>query len=125
MLFARSVFRSQVRPVQWGSCCSYSSSSSAASAEADRTIREGPRNDWTKDEINAVYDSPVLDLLFHGVIFLLTLLLLLLCLVEIWGKKESNFLDLARNLTIEPKFDEYGPVFDKNADFFSHIEIRL
>ncbi|KAL5703013.1 biotin synthase [Ranunculus cassubicifolius] len=41
-------------------------SSSAASIQAERTIRDGPRNDWSKDEIKSVYDSPVLDLLFHG-----------------------------------------------------------
>lgn len=41
-------------------------STSAASVQAERTIRQGPRNDWTKDEIKSVYDSPVLDLLFHG-----------------------------------------------------------
>lgn len=75
MMLARFVFRSQSRPFvslrQSASCSSYSSSSSsssAASAEAERTIRDGPRNDWSKDEIKAVYDSPVLDLLFHGVI---------------------------------------------------------
>lgn len=72
MLFARSVFRSQLRPsvsaLHSVSCCCYSSSSSssAAAIEAERTIKEGPRNDWTRDEIKAVYDSPVLDLLFHG-----------------------------------------------------------
>ncbi|KAF4390298.1 hypothetical protein F8388_019953 [Cannabis sativa] len=41
-------------------------SSSAAAIQAERTVKEGPRNDWTRDEIKAVYDSPVLDLLFHG-----------------------------------------------------------
>ncbi|KAI4305043.1 hypothetical protein L6164_028433 [Bauhinia variegata] len=40
--------------------------SSAAAVQADRTIREGPINDWTKEEIKSVYDSPILDLLFHG-----------------------------------------------------------
>ncbi|CAL9236738.1 unnamed protein product [Arabidopsis halleri] len=67
MMLVRSVFRSQMRPsvsggLQFASCYS----SSAASAEAERTIRDGPRNDWSKDEIKSVYDSPVLDLLFHG-----------------------------------------------------------
>ncbi|XP_010506206.1 PREDICTED: biotin synthase [Camelina sativa] len=71
MMLVRSVFRSQLRPfassggLQSASCYSYSSSS-AASSEAERTIREGPRNDWSREEIKAVYDSPVLDLLFHG-----------------------------------------------------------
>ncbi|XP_062107731.1 biotin synthase, mitochondrial [Humulus lupulus] len=41
-------------------------SSSAAAIQAERTVKEGPRNDWTRNEIKAVYDSPVLDLLFHG-----------------------------------------------------------
>lgn len=43
-----------------------SSSVSAAAVEAERTIRQGPRNDWTRDEMKSVYDSPLLDLLFHG-----------------------------------------------------------
>ncbi|XP_059427876.1 biotin synthase, mitochondrial isoform X2 [Corylus avellana] len=42
------------------------SASSAAAFEAERTIRDGPRNDWARDEIKSIYDSPVLDLLFHG-----------------------------------------------------------
>ncbi|PKI74174.1 hypothetical protein CRG98_005412, partial [Punica granatum] len=46
------------------SSCSYTSS--AAAAHAERTVREGPRNDWARDEIKSIYDSPVLDLLFHG-----------------------------------------------------------
>ena len=30
----------------------------------------GPmRNDWTRDEIQSVYDSPLMDLLYHGVSF--------------------------------------------------------
>lgn len=40
--------------------------SSPASAEAEKAVRNGPRNDWTKPEIQAVYDSPIMDLLFHG-----------------------------------------------------------
>ncbi|KAF3520772.1 hypothetical protein DY000_02063975 [Brassica cretica] len=40
-----------------------------SSADAERTIREGLINDWSRVEIKAVYDSPVLDLLFHGVKF--------------------------------------------------------
>ncbi|KMZ67056.1 Biotin synthase [Zostera marina] len=39
---------------------------SAAAVHSDKALREGPRNDWSKDEIKAVYDSPMLDLLFHG-----------------------------------------------------------
>ncbi|ESR56335.1 hypothetical protein CICLE_v10024062mg, partial [Citrus x clementina] len=39
---------------------------SAAAIEAERTIREGPRHDWSKYDIKSIYDSPVLDLLFHG-----------------------------------------------------------
>ncbi|XP_027166337.1 biotin synthase, mitochondrial-like [Coffea eugenioides] len=41
-------------------------SSSAAAIEAERSIRDGPRNDWSRDEIKSIYDSPLLDLLFHG-----------------------------------------------------------
>ncbi|VFQ72437.1 unnamed protein product [Cuscuta campestris] len=48
------------------SAASSASSSSAAAAEADRCIREGPRNDWTRPQIKSIYDSPLLDLLFHG-----------------------------------------------------------
>ncbi|KAJ4955445.1 hypothetical protein NE237_012228 [Protea cynaroides] len=44
----------------------YSSFSSAAAVEADRTIREGARNNWSREEIKSIYDSPILDLLFHG-----------------------------------------------------------
>lgn len=69
MMLARFVFRSQLRPSLSARQSASYSSASAASAQAERTIREGPRNDWSKDEIKAVYDSPVLDLLFHGVKF--------------------------------------------------------
>ncbi|XP_057731912.1 biotin synthase, mitochondrial [Arachis stenosperma] len=47
------------------SCHGYSSSSDAA-IQAERTIKEGPRNDWTLTEVKSIYDSPILDLLFHG-----------------------------------------------------------
>ncbi|KAH9303109.1 hypothetical protein KI387_014692 [Taxus chinensis] len=40
--------------------------SSAASIEAEKAIRSGPRNDWTRPQIQSVYDSPLMDLLFHG-----------------------------------------------------------
>ncbi|CAH9101297.1 unnamed protein product, partial [Cuscuta europaea] len=49
--------------------CSFSASahsSSAAATEADRCIREGPRHDWTRPQIKSIYDSSLLDLLFHG-----------------------------------------------------------
>ncbi|WCJ41410.1 Biotin synthase [Euphorbia peplus] len=46
--------------------CHSSYSSSAASIHADKTITQGPRTDWTRQEIKDVYDSPLLDLLFHG-----------------------------------------------------------
>lgn len=39
---------------------------SPAAVEAERCIREGPRNNWSRDEINSIYHSPLLDLLFHG-----------------------------------------------------------
>ncbi|GAB4842966.1 biotin synthase [Ancistrocladus abbreviatus] len=50
----------------WYSSSATLSSSSAAAVEAERTIKEGPRNDWIREEIKSIYDSPVLDLLFHG-----------------------------------------------------------
>lgn len=100
MMLVRSVFRSQLRPsvsggLQSASYYSYSSSS-AASAEAEKTIREGPRNDWSRDEIKAVYDSPVLDLLFHGVYLhfsiCLTHLIFPLFSVKLQLKSENRFL---------------------------------
>lgn len=45
--------------------CSYSYTSAAA-VEAERVIKEGPRHDWDRDQINSIYLSPILDLLFHG-----------------------------------------------------------
>ncbi|KAJ6419123.1 hypothetical protein OIU84_029266 [Salix udensis] len=66
MLSVRSIFRSQLRlnSVTLSSLCY--SSSSAAAIQAEKTIKDGPRNDWTSQEIKDVYDSPLLDLLFHG-----------------------------------------------------------
>lgn len=74
MMSFRSLLRSQrslsLRPSKkflalHSSCSCYSAS--AAAIEAERTIREGPRHDWSKYDIKSIYDSPVLDLLFHGV----------------------------------------------------------
>ncbi|KAL2921055.1 Biotin synthase mitochondrial [Bienertia sinuspersici] len=68
MLWVRSI-RNTLKPQILGlHCCWYSSSSSssAAAIQAERTIKDGPRNDWTRQEIKSIYDSPVLDLLFHG-----------------------------------------------------------
>ncbi|RWW47059.1 hypothetical protein BHE74_00046984 [Ensete ventricosum] len=31
--------------------------------EAERTITDGPRNNWSRDEIKSIYDCPILDLL--------------------------------------------------------------
>ncbi|KAJ6377807.1 hypothetical protein OIU78_028098 [Salix suchowensis] len=66
MLSVKSIFRSQLRlnSVTLSSLCY--SSSSAAAIQAEKTIKDGPRNDWTRQEIKDVYDSPLLDLLFHG-----------------------------------------------------------
>lgn len=47
---------------------------SAASAAAERTIRDGPRTNWSREEIQAIYDSPLLDLLFYGVSLILALI---------------------------------------------------
>ncbi|KAM1050032.1 hypothetical protein ACFX2A_032508 [Malus domestica] len=68
MFSVRSVVRGQLRPsaVVLLHSSFYSSLSSAAAVQAERTIAQGPRNDWTRDEIKDVYGSPVLDLLFHG-----------------------------------------------------------
>ncbi|KAI3840651.1 hypothetical protein MKX03_004663, partial [Papaver bracteatum] len=65
MMMIRSL-RLRVHPSLYISSFSTLSSSSAAAVQADKTIKEGPRNNWTKDEIKHVYDSPVLDLLYHG-----------------------------------------------------------
>jgi len=67
MLLARNL-RSGLRPPLAAAFSSApAASASAAAAEAERAIRDGPRNDWSRPEIQAVYDSPLLDLLFHGV----------------------------------------------------------
>ena len=68
MLLARNL-RSGLRPPLAAAAAAFSSApaASAAAAEAERAIRDGPRNDWSRPEIQAVYDSPLLDLLFHGV----------------------------------------------------------
>ena len=72
MYSVRSILALQLRRsilLLHSSSSSYSTSSAAA-VQAERAISEGPRNDWTRDEeIKTVYDSPVLDLLFHGVSF--------------------------------------------------------
>ncbi|MCO5599610.1 hypothetical protein L7F22_053716 [Adiantum nelumboides] len=39
---------------------------SPAAIAADRAVKEGPRHDWMREEIQAVYNSPLLDLLYHG-----------------------------------------------------------
>ncbi|KAI0500188.1 hypothetical protein KFK09_018397 [Dendrobium nobile] len=62
MLMIRSL-RTQLGP--WASRASFSTS--AAAVEAERTIRDGYRNDWSKEEIKSIYDSPILDLVLHGV----------------------------------------------------------
>ncbi|KAL9296209.1 hypothetical protein ACSQ67_022105 [Phaseolus vulgaris] len=66
MFLTRPIFRG---PSLWALHTSHAySSASAAAIQAERTIKEGPRNDWSRDEVKSIYDSPVLDLLFHGVI---------------------------------------------------------
>ena len=68
MLLARSL-RSSLRPPLAVAAAAFSSAPAApaAAAAAERAILDGPRNDWSRPEIQAVYDSPLLDLLFHGV----------------------------------------------------------
>ncbi|KAK2381252.1 biotin synthase, mitochondrial [Trifolium repens] len=72
MFWLRPILRSQSRSSIWvlhnssnGYCNSFSTSSAAA-IQAEKTIKNGPRNDWTKQEVKSIYDSPILDLLFHG-----------------------------------------------------------
>ncbi|CAL1404667.1 unnamed protein product [Linum trigynum] len=69
MLSVRSIFRPlrhSRHPTSFLHSAASPSSSSAAAIEAERAIREGPRQDWTRPEITDVYQSPLLDLLFHG-----------------------------------------------------------
>ncbi|GLJ23355.1 hypothetical protein SUGI_0441860 [Cryptomeria japonica] len=40
--------------------------SDKASIEAEKAVTNGPRYDWTRPQIQSVYDSPLMDLLFHG-----------------------------------------------------------
>lgn len=40
---------------------------SAAAVAAESAIQSGPRNDWTREDIQAIYDSPLMDLLLYGV----------------------------------------------------------
>lgn len=40
---------------------------SAAAVAAESAIQNGPRNDWTREDIQAIYDSPLMDLLLYGV----------------------------------------------------------
>ncbi|KAK7404315.1 hypothetical protein VNO78_05108 [Psophocarpus tetragonolobus] len=66
MFLARPIFRG---PSLWSLHSSYAYSSasvSAAAIHANRTIKDGPTNNWTRDEVKSIYDSPILDLLFHG-----------------------------------------------------------
>jgi len=66
MFLVRPIFRG---PSLWALHSSHACfSASAAAVHAERTIKEGPRNDWSRDEVKSIYDSPILDLLFHGVI---------------------------------------------------------
>ncbi|CAI0541166.1 unnamed protein product [Linum tenue] len=64
MLSVRSIFR-PLRHSRHPTSFLHSAASPAA-IEAERAIREGPRQDWTRPEITDVYQSPLLDLLFHG-----------------------------------------------------------
>lgn len=67
MFWLRPILRSQSRSSIWALQHYNSfSTSSAAAIQAEKTIKNGPRNDWTKEEVKSIYDSPILDLLFHG-----------------------------------------------------------
>ncbi|KAI5073469.1 hypothetical protein GOP47_0011482 [Adiantum capillus-veneris] len=39
---------------------------SPAAIAADQAVKEGPRYDWVREDIQAIYNSPLLDLLYHG-----------------------------------------------------------
>ncbi|XP_024389417.1 biotin synthase, mitochondrial [Physcomitrium patens] len=39
---------------------------SPAAAAGEHAIRNEPRNDWTREEIQAIYESPLMDLLLYG-----------------------------------------------------------
>ncbi|KAF1896901.1 hypothetical protein Lal_00034602 [Lupinus albus] len=66
MFLVKPIFRTHQRPSSTLWLLHHTFSSSAAAVQAEKTIKDGPRNDWTRDEIKSVYDSPILDLLFHG-----------------------------------------------------------
>lgn len=42
---------------------------SPAAAAGEHAIRNEPRNDWTREEIQAIYESPLMDLLLYGVCY--------------------------------------------------------
>lgn len=67
MWIMRSVRRPLVHFRAASAAAAANFSSSAAALEAERSVREGARNDWRKEEIKSIYDSPILDLLFHAV----------------------------------------------------------
>lgn len=39
---------------------------SPAAVAAEAATKSPPRTDWTREEIQAIYDSPLMDLIFHG-----------------------------------------------------------
>lgn len=41
--------------------------STPAAVAGEYAIRNEPRNDWTRGEIQAIYESPLMDLLLYGV----------------------------------------------------------
>lgn len=41
-------------------------SPSPAAIAAEAAVTGSPRNDWSRAEIQAIYDSPLMDLIFHG-----------------------------------------------------------
>ncbi|KAL3687644.1 hypothetical protein R1sor_013953 [Riccia sorocarpa] len=55
-----------VSPFAAAAVSSPSAYTSAATFAAENAVRDGPRNDWSREEIQAIYDSPLLDLLFYG-----------------------------------------------------------
>lgn len=53
--------------VEIASRASSSSQESPAAVAGEYAIRNEPRNDWTREEIQAIYESPLMDLLLYGV----------------------------------------------------------
>lgn len=129
MFSVRSIFGPRLRSstlLLQSSSASYSASSAAA-IQAERTISEGPRNDWTRGEIKSIYDSPVLDLLFHGVgaNYLSFSLLSLSVFVFVWNALFGSLKNQWKT-GIQFFYPAIFPVFDSvRVSFWSWLFICL